>query len=86
MQDVEEMFFINGGLVDVQPVSVTILADTAVRARDLDEARAQQAMERATRSREAAMNRAEIAVIEAEIAALAAELAAIRKYRQGRAR
>ena len=61
-----EQIFVAGGVLEVQPEQVTVLSDTAVRSKDLDEA---------------ATGSIEIARIEAEIAALAAELAVIRKLR-----
>ena len=54
----EEIFFASGGYIEVQPTSITILADTAIRADDIDEAAAVEAQQRA--ERELADNRADI--------------------------
>lgn len=78
--DVEQIF-VAGGVLEVQPDLVTVLADTAVRSKDLDEARAKEALAAAEAARSSATGSIEIARIEAEIAALAAELAAIKKLR-----
>lgn len=76
-----EQIFVAGGVLEVQPEQVTVLADTAVRSKDLDEARAKEALAAAEAARASATGSIEIARIEAEIAALAAELAIIRKLR-----
>ena len=76
-----EQIFVAGGVLEVQPEQVTVLADTAVRSKDLDEARAKEALAAAEAARASATGSIEIARIEAEIAALAAELADIRKLR-----
>lgn len=76
-----EQIFVAGGVLEVQPEQVTVLADTAVRSKDLDEARAKEALTAAEAARASATGSIEIARIEAEIAALAAELAVIRKLR-----
>lgn len=76
-----EQIFVAGGVLEVQPEQVTVLADTAVRSKDLDEARAKDALAAAEAARASATGSIEIARIEAEIAALAAELAVIRKLR-----
>ena len=75
-----EQIFVAGGVLEVQPEQVTVLADTAVRSKDL-EARAKEALAAAEAARASATGSIEIARIEAEIAALAAELAVIRKLR-----
>ena len=77
----EEMIFVAGGILEVQPQVVTVLADTAIRGHDLDEAKAQEAMKRAEEAKSKAQDKQEIAVVEAELAMLAAQLAAIRKLR-----
>lgn len=76
-----EQIFVAGGVLEVQPEQVTVLSDTAVRSKDLDEARAKEALAAAEAARVSATGSIEIARIEAEIAALAAELAVIRKLR-----
>lgn len=80
----EEVIYVSGGMMEVQPDMVTVLADTSVRAHDLDEAKALEA-ERA--AREALQNRSgamEVAQAQAELAQAAAQIAAIRKLRQRR--
>ena len=78
----EELIFVAGGILEVQPKVITVLADTAIRGHDLDEAKANQALKRAEEARRSARDRQEIAAVEAEVATLAAQLAAIRKLRQ----
>jgi F-type H+-transporting ATPase subunit epsilon len=77
----EEQVFVAGGILEVQPHVVTVLADTAIRGRDLDEAKANEALKRAEEARRHATDKMEIAQVEAEISILAAQLAAIRKLR-----
>lgn len=81
-QSQEELVYVSGGILEVQPGAVTILADTSVRAHDLDEARvmeAKRAAEEALANRQSGQERA---VVQAELAQLAAQLAAIRKLRK----
>ncbi len=77
----EEQVFVAGGILEVQPNLVTVLADTAIRGKDLDEAKARDALVKAEEARKNAGNELEIAKVEAEMSALAAQLAAIRKLR-----
>jgi F-type H+-transporting ATPase subunit epsilon len=77
----EEQVFVAGGILEVQPHVVTVLADTAIRGRDLDEAKANEALKRAEEARRSATDKMEIAQVEAEISILAAQLAAIRRLR-----
>ena len=77
----EEFVFVAGGVLEVQPRRVTVLADTAIRGHDLDEARATEAIKRAEEAKAKAQDKQEIASVEAELATLAAQLAAIRKLR-----
>jgi F-type H+-transporting ATPase subunit epsilon len=78
----EELIFVAGGILEVQPTVITVLADTAIRGHDLDEAKANEALQRAEEARRSARDKQEIAAVEAEVATLAAQLAAIRKLRQ----
>lgn len=80
----EEHVFVVGGILEVQPGSVMVLADSAIRGDDLDEARAVEARKKAEEALRNAKDKADIAMVEAELAALAAEAAAARKLRQGR--
>lgn len=80
----EEVIYVSGGMMEVQPDRVTVLADTSVRAHDLDEAKA---MEAERLAKDAITNRAgalEVAQAQVELAQAAAQLAAIRKLRQRR--
>jgi F-type H+-transporting ATPase subunit epsilon len=78
----EELVFVAGGILEVQPKVVTVLADTAIRGADLDEAKANAALKKAEEARHSARDKQEVAAVEAELATLAAQLAAIRKLRQ----
>lgn len=77
----EEQVFVAGGILEVQPNVVTVLADTAIRGKDLDEAKANEALRAAEEARRTATSDLEIAKVEAEMSALAAQLAAIKKLR-----
>lgn len=77
-----ESVFVAGGVLEVQPDLVTVLADTAVRSKDLDEAKTKMALEEAQALRQKASGELEIAKLEAEMAALSAQLIAVRKIRQ----
>lgn len=81
-QDEEELVFVAGGILEVQPNSVTVLADTAIRGSDLDEAKAIEAKklaEEALQNRNAGL---EYAKAQAELAEAIAQLAAIAKLRK----
>ena len=78
----EELIFVAGGILEIQPKVITVLADTAIRVADLDEAKANEAIKRAEEARRSAKDKQEIAVVEGELAMLAAQLAAIRKLRK----
>jgi F-type H+-transporting ATPase subunit epsilon len=80
----EEHIFVAGGILEVQPHAVTVLSDTAIRASDLDEAKAVAARERAEEALRNTKEKADIAVVEAELAMLAAQAAAARKFSQKR--
>ena len=78
----EEFVFVAGGILEVQPKAITVLADTAIRGHDLDEAKANEAIQKAEEARRSVKGKQEIAVVEGELALLAAQLAAIRKLRK----
>jgi F-type H+-transporting ATPase subunit epsilon len=78
----EEFVFVAGGILEVQPKLITVLADTAIRGHDLDEAKANEAIKKAEEARRSAKDKQEIAVVEGELSMLAAQLAAIRKLRK----
>jgi len=77
-----EHFYVSGGILEVQPHVVTILADTAVRARDLDEASALEAKRRAEEALEGKMAQYEHAKAQAELAEAVAQLHAIERLRK----
>ena len=83
-QDDEEFVFVAGGILEVQPKTVTVLADTAIRGHDLDEAKAEEARKQAEETLRNAKGQLEVATAQAELATLAAQIASIRKFRQKR--
>jgi F-type H+-transporting ATPase subunit epsilon len=78
----EQLIFVAGGILEVQPKVVTVLADTAIRGKDLDEAKATEALRKAEEARARATDKQELATVEGELSMLAAQLAAIRKLRK----
>ena len=84
-QEGEELsFFVSGGMLEVQPHVVTVLADTAIRAADLDEAQATEARERAEKMLADKSADLDYAKAQSELAQSMAQLAAIRKLRETR--
>ena len=77
----EEFVFVQGGYLEVQPHRITVLADTAIRAKDLDEKAALEAKRAAEEARHNKTSAEEIATAEAELAIAVAQLEAIRKLR-----
>jgi F-type H+-transporting ATPase subunit epsilon len=80
--DEEEFVFVAGGILEVQPTTVTVLADTAIRGHDLDEARALEARKQAQEAMKNAKSDIDFAKAQGEFAAMAAQIAAIRKFRK----
>ena len=78
----EEFVFVAGGILEVQPGSVTVLADTAIRGHDLDEAKALEAKKQAEEAMKNAKSDIDLAAAQGEFAAMAAQLAAIQKLRR----
>ena len=78
----EEFVFVAGGILEVQPNRVTVLADTAIRGADLDEAKAADAQKRAEEAMANAKSDIDLARAQSEFATMAAQLAAIRKLRK----
>ncbi|MEO8755240.1 MAG: F0F1 ATP synthase subunit epsilon [Casimicrobiaceae bacterium] len=77
----EELVFVQGGFLEVQPHKVTVLADTAIRANDLDEVRA---LESKKKAEEAMLNKGsaqDLATAQAELSVALAQIEAIRKFR-----
>ena len=80
-QEREELVFVQGGYLEVQPRHITVLADTAIRAKDLDEAAAIEAKKAAEEAMQNKTSKEEVAQAEAELATALAQLEAIRKLR-----
>ena len=80
--DEEEFVFVAGGILEIQPGSVTVLADTAIRGKDLDEAKANDAKKSAEEAMKNAKSDIDFAKAQGEFAAMAAQIAALRKYRR----
>ena len=81
-QTEEELVFVAGGVLEVQPGMITVLADTAIRGRDLDEAKALEAQKRAQEAIQNRTSQMEYAKATAELAEATAQIAAIRRLRQ----
>ena len=80
----EEFVFVAGGILDVQPTGVTVLADTAIRGKDLDEAKAEEARRHAEEMLSNNTSELEYAAAQAELAAAVAQLTAIQQLRRRR--
>jgi len=80
----DEFVFVAGGLLEVQPDAVTVLADTAIRGHDLDEAKATEAKKLAEQALVNRDSTIDYAQAQAELATAIAQLAAINKLRQKR--
>ena len=78
----EQFFYVSGGILEVQPQVVTVLADTAIRAKDLDEAAARHAKENAERLLANRADAVEIAQAQAELMQAIAQLRAIEQLRK----
>jgi F-type H+-transporting ATPase subunit epsilon len=83
-QEREELIFVAGGILEVQPGLVTVLADTAIRGKDLDEAKALDAKKKAEESMANRESELDYARAQAELAEAVAQLAAIQKLRRPR--
>ena len=79
--DTEEFVFVAGGILEIQPNVITVLADTAIRGHDLDEAKASEALKAAEEARANAKTEIDFAKATSEFAIMAAQIAAIRKLR-----
>lgn len=82
--DQEEFFYVSGGVLEVQPHVVTVLADTALRAKDLDEAAALEAKQRAEKMLSDKQSDIDYAKAQAELIEAMAQLQAIQKLRKTR--
>ena len=78
----EEFVFVAGGILEVQPGGVTVLSDTAIRGKDLDDKKANEAKAAAEEALKNASSDIDIARAQSELAVMAAQIAALRKYRQ----
>jgi F-type H+-transporting ATPase subunit epsilon len=76
----EEFVFVAGGLIEVQPNAVTVLSDTAIRGKDLDEEKANAAKALAQEAIKNAKSEVDLAIAQSELVMLAAQLAALRKF------
>ena len=83
-KDEEEMVYVQGGILEVQPNHINVLSDTAIRAADLDEAKVLEAKAAAEAALRARTEKQEIATAEAELAAIGAQLQAIQRLRETR--
>ncbi len=81
-QGEEQFFFVGGGIIEVQPHMVTVLADTAIRAKDLDAAAAQRAKEEAERELANRTGEMEVAQAQAKLAEAVAQLQALEQLRR----
>ena len=80
----EEFVFVAGGILEIQPDGVTVLSDTAVRGKDLDEKKANQAKAAAEEAVKNAKSDLDLARAQSELAIMAAQIAALRRFRQKR--
>lgn len=80
----EEFVFVAGGILEVQPDSVTVLSDTAIRGKDLDEERAATARAAAEEALRNAKSEIDVARAQSELAVMAAQIAALRRFRDKR--
>jgi F-type H+-transporting ATPase subunit epsilon len=78
----EQFFYVSGGALEIQPHLVTVLADTAIRAKDLDEAAAQQAVQRAQEAARNQTDKISAAQAQVELVRAAAQLKLIQKLRK----
>ena len=78
----EQLFFVGGGAIEIQPHLVTVLADTALRAKDIDEAAALQAKQRAEEALRDRGSQIELAEAQAELARAVAQIKALEKLRK----
>jgi F-type H+-transporting ATPase subunit epsilon len=78
----EQFFYVSGGILEVQPSVVTVLADTAIRAKDLDESAARQAKDEAERALANRTDALEVAQAQAQLAQAVAQLQALERLRR----
>ncbi len=78
----EEFVFVAGGILEVQPNCVTVMSDTAIRGKDLDEEKANEARALAEEALKNAKSEIDMATVQSELMVIAAQIAALRKFRQ----
>ena len=78
----EEFIFVAGGILEVQPHCVTVLSDTAIRGKDLDDEKANAAKALAEEALKNAKGEIDVARAQSELFVMAAQIAALRKFRQ----
>ena len=78
----EKFYYVSGGILEVQPHMVTVLADSVVRARDLDEAAAEESRQRAETALDDHREEVDLAVVEAQLAEAIAQLRVLERYRK----
>ena len=80
----EEFVFVAGCILEVQPDRVTVLSDTAIRGKDLDDKKAEEARAAAEEALKNAKSEVDLARAQSELAVMAAQIAALRKFRDKR--
>ncbi len=78
----EEFIFVAGGILEVQPNCVTVMSDTAIRGKDLDEEKANEAKAMAEEALKNSKSEIDMATVQSELIVIAAQIAALRKFRQ----
>lgn len=78
----EQFFYVSGGMLEIQPEAVTVLADTALRAKDIDEAAALEAKDRAEKALSERNSEIDYATTEAELAEALAQLQAVQRLKK----
>jgi F-type H+-transporting ATPase subunit epsilon len=78
----EEFIFVAGGILEVQPNCVTVLSDTAIRGKDLDEEKANEAKRQAEEALKNAKGELDIARAQSELLVMVAQISALRRFRQ----
>jgi F-type H+-transporting ATPase subunit epsilon len=80
----EEFVFVAGGIIEVQPNCVTVLSDTAIRGKDLDEEKANEARALAQEALKNAKSEIDMAIAQSELSTLVAQIAALRRFQHKR--
>jgi F-type H+-transporting ATPase subunit epsilon len=80
----EEFVFVAGGIIEVQPDRVTVLSDTAIRGKDLDEEKANAAKALAQEALKNAKSEVDLAIAQSELSTLVAQIAALRRFQHKR--